>query len=65
MKIYIATYSSPNDYPYQKVFKTKNEASEWLKKQHARDFQDREESFKAWSEYGAWTAKIKQHTITI
>jgi hypothetical protein len=63
MKIFVATYRSPNNTPYQKVFKSRKEAIKWLKQQHSRDFEAGEASFKEWSEYGAWSAKVIAHTI--
>lgn len=63
MKVYTATYTDSSGYGRQRIFKTRGLANFWLKKQWERDFSTEEVSFKEWCEYGAWTGKIKQHTI--
>lgn len=68
IKIYVATYTDPSGYPFQKVFKKKSEAKKWLRKQYDRDFDDAEFSdngFEDWCKYGGWMGKIKQHTVTV
>lgn len=63
MKIFVATYEDGIGFPYQAVRKTRKEALEWLKKQHARDFDIGEISFQEWCNYGAWTGRIRSYTV--
>ncbi len=66
MKIFIATYSSNSGGGFQKAFKTKKEASIWLKKLWKKE-SDSEggdfPSYEDWASYGAWTAKIRSFNV--
>lgn len=63
MKIYVATYEDKSGNPFQKVFKDRKSANTWLKKQFKRDFEGLETTIKEWSEYGAWTMKVKGYNL--
>lgn len=70
MKIFVATYSDSSGFGYQKVFKHKSLASDWLKKSFARDngcnLNDPTflTDFKDHCEYGTWwNGKIKSFEI--
>jgi hypothetical protein len=68
MKIHVATYTDTSGYGYQKVFKLKKQATDWLLKQFERDYKKMDqipikEAFNDWRKYGAFTAKIKSFSV--
>jgi hypothetical protein len=72
ISIYVATFTSSSGYPYQKVFKIRKQANDWLYKKWYENIgyylaseSNHKEEFKEWCGYGSFNGKVKKFTLTI
>jgi hypothetical protein len=72
MKIYVASYEDPSGHGYQSIFENKKAARDWMFAKFKRDYCsgygntefEKLEMFRNHEKYGAFTAKVKQFTLS-
>lgn len=72
MKIYVASYEDPAGHGSQQVFDCKRAANEWMYKKFVKDYcsgygmkeEEKIQLFENHKSYGAFSAKIKQFTLS-